>query len=672
MTYEARIKELFPQANGTILFLSNGVKALVAVDRCFFCHGAEIKYSVAGEKNGYSVINISAINYAEAIEKLCVIKGYSLEEAKAVKSAYVNSKGYRKDFSERLKISEESKEGLLRFLFGYAFLKKGAEKVEKYGVTWKALEELFERFGFKTFIKLKESPYDCVGNHMSFVSSHRIFYEDDYNIALMKKLMAKKVIAMLKAEKHSYVGLNEIWRLAEKLEASPYSLVDAIPLVMKEENIADEKVLEEHHLFAFKEIAQAERELSALLKKVTEDRKYLVPVEKIEKFREKLIFEGVKLSTGQSAALDIARATGLFCLTGGPGTGKTTVVRNILRVIEENIPNTVVKLCAPTGKAAKRLSESTQREAVTVHRLLEMDHKGRCRRNEQKKIEADIIVVDEASMLDTLLTLKLLKAVPADCLIVLVGDVDQLPPVEAGQVFNDLIKTGGLPIYRLYETMRQKDGSVLLSNINKIRDYFTAMEEKPGEYETHEFESPSEVSQKVLVEAKRLYQEKGLMDFQLLVARHEGAMGTNLLNAQLQLLLNPNKAGTDAPFVKGDKIIFTKNNYKAGYLNGDLGIVVDNSNSGIEIQIVDGATIFVPVEEYKNLDLAYAITVHKSQGSEYPCVMVAFLDEDNIMLTRNWFYTAVSRAKQTCLVYKEKEVTPMGSSMRKTLLPLFL
>ncbi len=367
---------------------------------------------------------------------------------------------------------------------------------------------------------------------------------------------------------------------------------------------------------------------------------------------------GLTLNEGQRQAVRTALTHKVTVLTGGPGTGKTTAVRTIIRLLEAKKFSYV--LAAPTGRAAKRLAEATGREAKTIHRLLEFKPQERFpfKRNEENPIAADMVVVDEASMLDLLLTNHLLKAVHPESHLLLVGDVDQLPSVGAGNVLGDLIESGAAAVVRLREIFRQAEGSLIVVNAHRInRGEMPLLPKNATDFFLFPAEDAEQAADLVvdLVQNRipRRFGLDPLTDIQVLSPLHRGAAGVGELNRRLQAALNGPAAGKAeyrrgaTLFRVGDRVMQTVNNYDKEVFNGDMGriIALDPVNQVLSVQI-DERPVEYEFSELDELVHAYAVSVHKSQGSEYRAVVVPVLTQHYLMLQRNLLYTAVTRAKE--------------------------
>jgi exodeoxyribonuclease V alpha subunit len=364
---------------------------------------------------------------------------------------------------------------------------------------------------------------------------------------------------------------------------------------------------------------------------------------------------GFQLTKQQRQAILTALIRKVTILTGGPGTGKTTTLRALLDVLDENRHS--YALASPTGRAAKRLAEATGRPAKTIHRLLEFNPGEGFGRHENNPLEADMIVIDEASMLDLILAYNLLKAISPDSHLLLVGDVDQLPSVGAGDVLRDLIDSGVAAVIRLDTIFRQAAGSLIIRNAHRINQGLMPETPKGAEdFFLFVKEDPDEAAGLLVDIVKNRVPKKfgfhRLDDIQVLSPMYQGSTGVNNLNQLMQQALNPpgNKAERrlgGRAFRVGDKVMQTANNYDKNVYNGDIGRIthIDLLQQTVTVSI-DGAPVIYDFLEVDELVHAYAISVHKSQGSEYPCVVMPVLTQHYLLLQRNLLYTAVTRAKK--------------------------
>ena len=397
---------------------------------------------------------------------------------------------------------------------------------------------------------------------------------------------------------------------------------------------------------------------------------------------------GKTLAESQRAAIERALASKVTVVTGGPGVGKTTLLDAILRILA--VKGVRLLLAAPTGRAAKRMTEQTGIEAKTIHRLLETDPKtGGFRRDADTPLDCDLLVIDETSMVDAPLMYAVLKAVPPKAGLLLVGDVDQLPSVGPGQVLADIIDSGAVPVARLTEVFRQAAESRIIVNAHRINR--GEMPEWPKRGQDSDFwfvdaDDPEKGAAKVVeIVRDRIPHRFGLdpvRDVQVLCPMQRGALGARALNGDLQNALNPNMAEKierfGSSFAPGDKVMQTENDYDREVFNGDLGRVkrIDQTE-GILVADFDGREVEYPFGELDALVPAYATTIHKSQGSEYPAVVITIATQHYTMLARNLVYTAVTRGKRLVVLVGQRKalaiaVRTHGSKRRWTKLKEWL
>ncbi len=367
---------------------------------------------------------------------------------------------------------------------------------------------------------------------------------------------------------------------------------------------------------------------------------------------------GIEFAEKQRDAVRQSMTQKLLVLTGGPGTGKTTIVRAIIEIFSAKRQR--VGLCAPTGRASKRLNESTGREAKTIHRLLEFDAGiGTFKRSKENPLDLDLLVVDEVSMLDVVLANQLLRAVPPWACVVLVGDRDQLPSVGAGSVLADLIDSEVVPVVRLTEVHRQASSSYIVRAAHAVNrgDAPESAPNAAGDFFFIEADTPDAITDKILAMVRdRIPARFGLdplRDVQILSPMNRTDLGVSNLNQVLQAALNPAGRGArevekyGITFRVGDKVIQTQNNYQREVFNGDIGriVIVDETEQVLTAEF-DGRAVDYEFADLDELQLSYAITIHKSQGSEYPAVIIPVHTQHWVMLQRNLIYTGLTRGRK--------------------------
>ena len=360
----------------------------------------------------------------------------------------------------------------------------------------------------------------------------------------------------------------------------------------------------------------------------------------------------MKLDRDQEKAVEMALQSKFGIMTGGPGTGKTTTLVEILKA--SNLSPYDIALAAPTGKAAKRMSEACQMPAGTIHRLLEYSPQyGGFKRNKENPLAERLIVIDEASMLDIYLGASFFSAVHPRAQVVLVGDKDQLPSVGPGNVLKDLIASGVVPVAELKTIHRQSENSWIPINAQRVNaGQPLVMDEDSEDFFVEYAETSGQVQDKVIeLVTKTIPDRHGLdplTDIQLLCPQRTTPIGVAAFNEKLQAVMNPAKDGGKQRFRVKDKVLHIRNNYKLNVFNGETGIVIDGDNKSTVVDFGD-AIVEYDLKDMDDLTLAYAMTIHKSQGSEWPCVVLPIHSGNTFMLSRNLLYTGITRGKK--LVY---------------------
>lgn len=381
---------------------------------------------------------------------------------------------------------------------------------------------------------------------------------------------------------------------------------------------------------------------------------------------------GLELAASQKAAVELALASKLLVITGGPGVGKTTLINAILRILAAK--KLRIQLCAPTGRAAKRMAEATGLEAKTIHRLLEFDPQAYgFRRNAELPLECDLLVVDETSMVDVPLMASLLAAIPTEAALLLVGDVDQLPSVGPGQVLADAIASGAIPVTRLTEVFRQAASSRIITSAHAINTGTLPDLRPPADGSSDFYFAQADTPEQAVALILRLVSERipvrfgldPIQQVQVLCPMARGGCGSRSLNIELQKRLNPDPSEQVERFgwrfAPGDKVMQIANDYEKEVFNGDLGTIdcLDADSSELTV-LFEGRAVVYGWGELDNLVPAYACTIHKSQGSEYPAVVIPLLTQHYAMLQRNLVYTGLTRGKQLVVLVGQKKALAMA------------
>lgn len=563
-------------------------------------------------------------------------------------------------------------------------MRKVIIELENYGITPSECTSIYKYFGVNAINVIRENPYILCGTVSGFSFERAQLLAQSMNLS--PKECYRNRAGLIYILKHN-LGNGHTCIPRKKLVAPAESLLgineEETQLTIDElcsmRQIVCDTIDSEEFLF-LPEIYVAEKSISARIR--TAVKFSPTPILTVEDDIRKIEYENnIFYADKQKEAIKIAGEKGLLILTGGPGTGKTTAVRGIIELFERK--RMEVLLCAPTGRAAKRMSEVTDREAKTIHRLLEVEwdesDKPVFRRNAQNPLNAGAIIIDEMSMVDTELFASLLDAVPMSCRIILVGDSDQLPSVGPGNVLGDLIASETMPVVCLTEIFRQSQKSLIVMNAHSIiSGKMPVLNVKDNDFFFMNRENPvvcaSTVSQLVANRLPEAYGFSPLDDIQILCPSRKGDCGTVNLNRKLQEVLNPPdrtknelKTSGGRVFREGDKVMQIRNNYNIpwskgaeegeGIFNGDIGILKKiNYAAGVMKIAFDDREAEYPADNLSELDLAYAVTVHKSQGSEYPVVIIPLFENFPKLMTRNLLYTAITRAQKMVLILGKKSV----------------
>lgn len=548
------------------------------------------------------------------------------------------------------------------------------------GVSTSRAVRIFKTYGNDAIEIVSENPYRLARDirGIGFLTADTIAQKMGIARTAMIRARAGISYALAEATSEGHCGLphRDLIPMAVKLLEIPDDIVrDALGHELAEGTVVEDTVDEQPCVF-LAGLHAAERGIAAGLRALQSEP---VPWPAVDTRRAVSWVErrlGMTLSESQKAAIALAVGAKTAVITGGPGVGKTTLVNAILGILRAK--QVRVLLCAPTGRAAKRLTESTGIEAKTIHRLLEVDPRhGGFARHADRPLECDLLVADECSMIDVPLMHALVKAVPRRAALLLVGDVDQLPSVGAGQVLEDVIASGALPVVRLTEVFRQAAKSRIIVNAHRINQgRMPELDTEKGTLTDFYFidaEEPEEVVHKLVqVVTQRIPAQFGLSpvtDIQVLCPMNRSSTGARALNTVLQAALNPPGAASverfGARFGAGDKVMQTENDYDKEVFNGDVGIVarVDQEEREVAIEF-DGRSVVYGFDELDQVVLAYATTVHKSQGSEYPAVVIPVTTQHYMMLRRNLVYTAVTRGRKLVVMIGQRKALAMAINAR--------
>lgn len=583
-------------------------------------------------------------------EKLAVINGISKQKALDISTEFNRQNAMRKIMIE----------------------------LENYGITPAECAAIYKYFGMNAMKIIRDNPYALCGNVNGFTFERAEKLVADMGVSPAESYRnSAGIIHIIKHNLyngHTCIPKRKMYAPAEALLGIDESIADeTMNELIRSRKLFSSDIKGEEFLY-LPDIFMAENAIAERMKNILKFPPSLIKTVEndIERLEER---NGILYADKQKEAIITAATKGLLILTGGPGTGKTTTIKGIIDVFERK--HVDVLLCAPTGRAAKRLSELTGYEAKTIHRLLEVewdaDDKPAFRRNSENPLTAGAVIIDEMSMVDVELFASLLDALPVGCRIILVGDSDQLPSVGPGNVLNDLTESGILPVVCLTEIFRQAQKSLIVMNAHRIiQGVPPQLDVNDSDFFFMRREDVFSASDTVLqLISKRLPGAYGLSpfdDIQILCPSRKGDLGTVNLNRRLQEVLNPpartkNELRTSGGriFREGDRVMQIKNNYDIpwtkdgeegeGIFNGDIGILRKiNYAAGIMKIDFDDRTASYPSDNLSELELAYAITVHKSQGSEYPVVIVPLVDCPPMLMYRNLLYTAVTRAKKILVI----------------------
>ena len=568
--------------------------------------------------------------------------------------------------------------------------------LQKYGITNTLAVKIYEKYGMGMYGILKENPYRLaediqgVGFRLADEIAEKIGIHTDSDYRIRCGILYTLLQASL--EGHMFLPMRVLVRRSADLLQVPEEAIRAqIQNLHMDHKVVVKKTTDEPEVYAFSyyyaelNCARMLRELNVLMESELLDSEE----KRIETILQRILKEqGLELDELQKNAVLECVKHGIIILSGGPGTGKTTTINTIIRYFDEEGMD--ILLAAPTGRAAKRMTEATGYEARTIHRMLEINggmedgSRARFERNGENPLEADVVIIDEMSMVDIYLFQSLLEAVSVGTRLILVGDVDQLPSVGPGQVLQDLIESKSFPTVMLKKIYRQAGESDIVMNAhrinmgqkialnNKRKDFFFLPRNDVQVIYKHMIQ--------LITEKLPRYVEAQPYDIQVLTPMRKGSLGVETLNEILQRYLNPadpsrkEHAAGDRIFREGDKVMQIKNNYQleweivsqygiridsgSGVFNGDIGTIrrIREESSTVQVEYDEHRLVEYTFSQLDEIELAYAITIHKSQGSEYPAVLLPLLSGPKMLMNRNLLYTAVTRARKCVTILGSQEV----------------
>lgn len=533
---------------------------------------------------------------------------------------------------------------------------------------------IHKQYGDAAIAIIRENPYRLAAEvrGIGFQTADQIARGMGFDLQSPARVIAglRHVVDEARARGHCGIPVAEaIAESTKLLGVGPELVEDAIRAAMFGGELISEQLRGQQVLFP-PPLHRAEERIALTLQALAGEEVPWPDIEADDAIAEAEEMAAITLHEQQREAIRMVLRSKVGVITGGPGVGKTTLVNAMLSIFQAM--EMEVLLAAPTGRAAKRLSESTGATATTIHRLLEMSAEhGTFQRNEENRLDCDLLIIDETSMVDVPLMDALLRALPERAGLVLVGDADQLPSIGPGQVLHDILASERIPAVRLTKIHRQAEGSDIIVNAHAINRGEVPRFRGAGE-NSDMFFFPAASSEQAVQHVVELVTEKlarkfglkGKKDIQILAPMRNGTVGVHALNDVLQRAINdPSKHATritrpnNVVFVPNDKVMQTENNYDKNVFNGDVGVItwIDAQNDAFTVDFGGESDVEYSFDEADQLTLAYATTIHKSQGSEYPAVIVTLLPQHHIMLQRNLLYTAVTRGRRVVVIVGDRK-----------------
>jgi exodeoxyribonuclease V alpha subunit len=543
--------------------------------------------------------------------------------------------------------------------------------LQSHGVSPTYAQKIFKTYGSNSIQVVKENPYTLardifgIGFKTADVIAQKIGMSPESPFRIEAGL--EYVLSELSSNGHVCYPLPEFLKESgEILQAKPDLVLQSLELLKNSDRVEIIKKIHEGVIGEFiwkKSLYISESGISREIKRITKGNPLLREINS-EKAIE-WVQQTLKIELGKNQKVAVANSvTDKMCIiTGGPGTGKSTITKAILSITEKL--TTKILLAAPTGRAAKRMTEITGKKAATIHSLLEYSFTGGFKKNRETPLECDLIIVDEASMIDTYLMYSLLRAIPSHARVIFVGDINQLPSVGPGNVLKDIISSRAVPVIMLNEIYRQAAGSDIIINAHKINQGIIPTPQNNPESDFFfmiEHEPENILKSIISLVGSRLPKKYGFHpfnDIQVLAPMKKGIIGTENINVALQEALNPKNPPlfrNGKRFAIGDKVMQLKNNYDKAVFNGDIGRILDIDHAEQEMVVtIDEREVIYEFSDLEELTLAYAISVHKFQGSECPCIVMPVHTTHFKLLHRNLIYTGVTRGKKLVVLLGTKK-----------------
>lgn len=672
---------------GTVMELHEGENLKIT--------GTWIVHTTYGDQFKIDLYEKTVPKTEQGIEKYLasgVIKGIGSKIAKKIVKKF-GSKTFEviEEEPQRLAeikgITEEKAQFISEVFYEQKELRNSMLFLQEYGITPNYAMKIYKKYKGQTMNVIKSNPYRLaddifgIGFKMADEIAKSMGIESDSNNRI--KSGVKYVLNQSSNEGHVYLPKNILITNASQLLEIPIEMVENVLIELQIEKQIYQELLEEKEVIYLSSFYHTEVSVAKKLLEINQNCDNNKNPLLYKKIKEIELQQNISLADNQKEAVKQAMSNGILVITGGPGTGKTTTINTIISLLESE--GNEILLAAPTGRAAKRMTEATGKDAQTIHRLLEINYlqedskRQSFEKNEDNPIEADVIIIDETSMVDITLMNNLLHAITPGTRLILAGDADQLPSVGAGNVLKDIIKSGCIKVVRLNEIFRQAEKSAIVMNAHRINNgKYPIINDKDKDFFFMKRVSIESVINTIIqLTTERLPKyinsnKKG--DIQVLTPMRKSPLGINSLNQILQNSLNPHdkdkkeKEFRNIIYREGDKVMQIKNNYSVvwsirnsvgiktdegiGIFNGDEGIItrINTIDSIITVTFDDGKIVEYDSSQLDELELAYAITIHKSQGSEYPVVIIPIHSGPHMLMSRNLLYTAVTRAKSLVVI----------------------